>query len=132
MPLLTPLGIGMRAPWLAPLIVFGLFPVLGLLIGEDRSLPPIELSSSRIVMWYLHNLPRIYALVWISVLIWAARYAARSELTPWAYGWLIVSVGIGECGGRLHCSRAHASAVLDGSASCQADECRLRLWAHGC
>jgi len=46
-------------------------------------------------MWYLRNLPRIYALVWISALIWAARYAATSELTPWGYGWLIVSVGIG-------------------------------------
>ena len=94
MPLLTPIGVALRAPWLAPLTVFGLLPVLGLLIGEDRSLPPVELFRSRIVMWYLQNLPRIYAFVWLSVLLWAGHYASQSELTAWAYGCLIVSVGI--------------------------------------
>ena len=43
MPLLTPLGIREGSPWLAAIVVFGLFPILGLLIGEDHSLPMVGL-----------------------------------------------------------------------------------------
>ncbi len=34
-PLLTPLAFALNIPWLAPVIVFGLFPLLSLALGED-------------------------------------------------------------------------------------------------
>src|SRR5258708_24348569 len=95
MPLLTPLGIREGSPWLAAFVAFGLFPILGLLIGEDRSLPMVGLRRSRLLVGYLDYLPRIYAAVWIGTLIWAVDYAARSDLSPGTLAGLIVSVGIG-------------------------------------
>src|SRR3989442_15980522 len=95
MPLLTPLGIREGSPWLAAIVVFGLFPILGLLIGEDHSLPMVGLRRSRPLVAYLDNLPRIYAAVWIGTLAWAADYAARSDLSAGTMAGLIVSVGIG-------------------------------------
>src|SRR5882762_77213 len=94
MPLLTPLGVHAGSPWLAALVVFGLFPILGLLIGEDHSLPMVGLRRSRLLVSYLDNLPRIYAAVWIRTLAWAADYAARSDLSPGTMAGVIVSVGI--------------------------------------
>ena len=95
MPVLTPLGVHEGSPWLGALVVFGLFPILGLLIGEDHSLPMVGLRRSRLLVGYLDNLPRIYAAVWIGTLAWAADYAARSDLSPGTWVGLIVSVGIG-------------------------------------
>jgi len=95
MPLLAPLGIREGSPWLAALVVFGLFPILGVLIGEDHSLPMVGLRRSRLLVGYLDNLPRIYAVVWIGTVIWAVDYAARSNLSPGTLAGLIVSVGIG-------------------------------------
>src|SRR5882672_7998649 len=95
MPVLTPLGVHAGSPWLAALVVFGLFPILGLLVGEDYSLPLVGLRRSRLFVDYLHNLPRIYAAVWIGTLAWAADYAARSDLSAGTMAGLIVSVGIG-------------------------------------
>src|SRR5258706_6886322 len=94
-PLLTPFGVREGSPWLAAMVVFGLFPILGLLIGEDHSLPMVGLRRFHPVVDYLHNLPRIYATVWIGTLVWAADYAARSDLSAETLAGLIVSVGIG-------------------------------------
>src|SRR5882672_12751817 len=95
MPLLTPLGVREGSPWLAAVVVFGLFPILGLLVGEDHSLPMVGLRRSRVLVAYLHNLPRMYAAVWVGTVAWAADYAARSGLSPGTLAGLIVSVGIG-------------------------------------
>ena len=95
MPLLAPLGVQLEAPWLAPLVVFGLFPLLGLMIGEDRSLPVAGLRRSRLLVAYLDLLPRLFAVVWIGTLAWSLGYAARAESGPAAFAWLIVGVGIG-------------------------------------
>jgi alkane 1-monooxygenase len=95
MPLLTPLGVNAGSPWLAAIVVFGLFPILGLLVGEDHSLPVVGLRRSRLLIAYVDNLPRIYAAVWVGVLAWAADYAARSDLSAATMAGLIVSVGIG-------------------------------------
>ena len=95
MPLLAPLGLWLRMPWLAPILVFGLFPVLGLLIGEDRSLPVVGLRRSRLLVAYLDFLPRIYALAWMVTLLWAAGYAFRMNLGGTALAALTVSVGLG-------------------------------------
>ncbi len=73
----------------------GLFPILGLLVGEDHSLPKIGLRRSGALVAYLDNLPRIYAGVWVGTLAWAAEYVARSDLSAETMAGLIVSVGIG-------------------------------------
>src|SRR5258708_32087290 len=95
MPLLTPLGIREWSACVAGVVVFGLFPSLGLLVGEEHSVPMVGLRPSRLLVDYLDNLPRIYAAVWIGTLAWAADYAARSDLSAGTMAGLIVSVGIG-------------------------------------
>ena len=95
MPLLAPLGIWLGFPWLSPIVVFGLFPVLGVLVGEDRSLPIVGLRRSRALVAYLEFLPRIYALVWMATLTWAAIYVARTDLSAAALAGLTLSVCIG-------------------------------------
>lgn len=94
-PLLTPLGVDAGAAWLAPAVVFGVLPVLGLLIGEDRALPDTELYRSQMVRCYLRNLPRAYAVVWIGVLVWTLSFVAQTELGALESLWIVVSMGIG-------------------------------------
>jgi alkane 1-monooxygenase len=94
-PLLAPLGVALGMTWLSPLVVFGIFPILGLLIGEDRSLPILGLRRSPAFMAYLDHLPRLYALVWMATVGWAATYAARADFGIAAFVGLTVSVGIG-------------------------------------
>jgi alkane 1-monooxygenase len=43
---------------------------------------------------YLHELPRVYAIVWLSVLVGAIAYVERVPFTGWQEAFLIVSVGI--------------------------------------
>jgi len=95
MPLLAPLGVWLHTPWLSPILVFGFCPVLGLMIGEDRSPPVVGLRGSPLLIAYLDFLPRIYALVWMATLMWAAEYASRMNLGGTGIAALIVSVGIG-------------------------------------
>lgn len=99
MPLLTPLGVAADMPWLAPLVVFGIFPILGLLIGEDRSLPVLGLQRSAWRVAYLEWLPRIYAFVWVATLLWAAAYVTNVQADGATIAWLVVSVGIGSAVG---------------------------------
>ena len=94
MPLLAPLGVWLDLPWLAPLIVFGVFPILGLIVGEDRALPLVGMRRSPWLVAYLEWLPRIYGAVWITALVWAATYVARENPGGAAVAWLIVGVGI--------------------------------------
>jgi alkane 1-monooxygenase len=94
MPLLAPLGIRLDMPWLVPLIVFGAFPVLGLMVGEDRGLPFPGLRRSRALVEYVEWLPRIFAVIWIASLVWAAGYVSRTHLPAAAFAWLTVSVGL--------------------------------------
>ncbi len=95
MPLLAPLGVSSGLPWLAPLVVFGLFPIIGLIVGEDRSLPLVGLRKSRWLVAYLDWLPRLYAAVWIGAVLWALDYVGNVAPRPAEIGWLIVAVGIG-------------------------------------
>lgn len=94
-PLLAPLGMWLDMPWLSPLVVFGFFPLLGLLVGEDHSLPVVGLRRSPALVAYLDQLPRIYAFVWIATLVWAASYAARTDLSVVSLMGLMASIGIG-------------------------------------
>lgn len=93
-PLLAPIGVWLGTPWLAVIVVFGLLPILGVLVGEDRSLPIPGLRRSRALVTYLDFLPRIYALVWIATLAWAATYAEYAVLSTANSAGLILSVGI--------------------------------------
>ena len=95
MPLLVPLGMSVGFPWLSPVIVFGVFPILGLLIGEDRSPPVIGLRRSWTLVTYLDFLPRIYGVVWMATVVWAASYAAETRLSAASLAGLTLSVGIG-------------------------------------
>lgn len=95
MPLLAPLGIWLDIPWLSPLVAFGLFPILGFLVGEDHSLPVVGLRRSPALVAYLEHLPRIYALAWITTLVWAVSYAGHTDLSVATLTGLTVSVGIG-------------------------------------
>lgn len=94
-PLLAPLGVWLDMPWLSPVLVFGLFPLLSLLIGEDHSLPIVGLRRSPALVAYLDFLPRLFALVWVATLIWAAGYASGANLSGTGLAALTVSVGIG-------------------------------------
>jgi alkane 1-monooxygenase len=94
-PLLAPIGVWLEAPWLAVLVVFGILPILGFLVGEDRSLPIVGLRRSPALVAYLDFLPRIYALVWMGTLAWAAAFAAHTDLSLASFAALTLSVGIG-------------------------------------
>ncbi len=52
LPLLAPVGVWLNVPWLSPIVIFGLFPLLGLLIGEDHSLPLVGLRSAATHCWW--------------------------------------------------------------------------------
>ncbi len=94
-PLLAPLSVHMQLPWLAPFLVFGVFPILGLVIGEDRSLPLYGLRRIPLLVKYLDNLPRVYGLVWSAVLVWALQYVATPHLDLNHFAALTLTVGIG-------------------------------------
>ncbi len=95
MPLLAPLSTWLETPWLAPIVVFGLFPVMGLLIGEDQSLPLVGLRRFPLLIAYLDFLPRIYAFVWMATLAWAAGFASHMNLSSAGLAALTVSIGFG-------------------------------------
>ena len=95
MPLLAPLGIWLGFAWLSSVVVFGVFPILGLLIREDRSPPVIGLRRSRALVGYLDLLPRAYAVVWLVSVAWAASHAARAQLSAADLAGLALGIGIG-------------------------------------
>ncbi|GAA1407615.1 alkane 1-monooxygenase [Catellatospora coxensis] len=80
--------------WLTPVVVFGLIPVVDLLVGDDRVNPPEEaaaaLQRSRYyrVLTYLY-LPLQYAALAACCAVWA-----RGGLSPFAAAGLVLSVGI--------------------------------------
>lgn len=80
--------------WLTPAVVFGLIPVVDLLVGDDRANPPEEataaLQRSRYyrVLTYLY-LPLQYAALAACCAVWA-----RGGLSPFAAAGLVLSIGI--------------------------------------
>jgi alkane 1-monooxygenase len=93
-PLLAPLGVAAGTYWLSPMIVFGVVPVLGLLLGNDHTLPVVGLRASRVIVAYLRMLPRLYGLVWAATVAWSAHHAARTILSIGEFAGLVLSVGI--------------------------------------
>jgi alkane 1-monooxygenase len=93
-PLLVPLGATAGTYWLSPIIVFGVLPVLGILVGQDHTLPVMGLRTSRLVVAYLRALPRVYGIVWLVTLAWSARHAAQTTLSAAEFAGLVLSIGI--------------------------------------
>ncbi|MBQ0897763.1 alkane 1-monooxygenase [Micromonospora sp. U56] len=87
-------GGGAWAWWLTPVVVFGLIPVVDLLIGDDRRNPPEEavprLSADGYYRWltYLY-LPTQYAALVLCCAVWA-----RGDLSWLAAAGLVASVGV--------------------------------------
>jgi len=93
-PMLAVLGIALGLPWLSPIVVFGVFPLLGLLIGEDRSSPLLNIERKPALKMYLEMMPRLYAIVWMVTLWWGCGHAARTQLSTVDLAALIVSLGL--------------------------------------
>ncbi|WP_155375658.1 alkane 1-monooxygenase [Catellatospora vulcania] len=80
--------------WLAPVVVFGLIPLVDLLVGDDRQNPPEQafaaLQGARYyrVLTYLY-LPLQYAALAACCAVWA-----RGGLSPFGAIGLVLSVGI--------------------------------------
>ncbi|MFC5923239.1 alkane 1-monooxygenase [Micromonospora vulcania] len=87
-------GGGAWAWWLTPAIVFGLIPVIDVLLGDDRQNPPDEavprLSADGYYRWltYLY-LPAQYAALVLCCAVWA-----RDELTVASAAGLVATVGV--------------------------------------
>ncbi|WP_320064758.1 alkane 1-monooxygenase [Micromonospora sp. RTGN7] len=87
-------GAGWWAWWLPPLTVFGVIPVVDLLIGDDRSNPPEtampKLARNGYYRWltYLY-LPFQYAGLVLGCALWAS-----GELDPLGAAGLIVTLGV--------------------------------------
>ncbi|MFI7073065.1 alkane 1-monooxygenase [Micromonospora sediminicola] len=80
--------------WLTPAVVFGLIPVIDLLIGDDRENPPDEavpaLQADGYYRWltYLY-LPAQYAALVLCCAVWAG-----GGLSWWAAAGLVATVGV--------------------------------------
>ncbi|MGS2614418.1 alkane 1-monooxygenase [Micromonospora sp. LZ34] len=80
--------------WLTPAIVFGLIPIVDLLIGDDRSNPPEaavpQLAADGYYRWltYLY-LPAQYAALVLCCAVWA-----RGGLSPFGAAGLVLTVGV--------------------------------------
>ena len=92
-PLLVPLGAKVGTTWLSPIVMFGVCPLLGLIIGQENSVPLSGLRRSPVRRAYLHALPRVYVLVWAGTLLWAAAFAADGQLAFAEFIGLIIGVG---------------------------------------
>ncbi|MBM0239953.1 alkane 1-monooxygenase [Micromonospora sp. ATA32] len=80
--------------WITPAVVFGLIPMIDLLIGDDRRNPPEEavrrLQADGYYRWltYLY-LPAQYAALVLCCAVWA-----RGELSPVGAAGLVATVGV--------------------------------------
>lgn len=77
-PSLPLLGYVLHFNWLAPLLVFIVFPVAGLIIGTDKSPPDSTSSQNRVLEDYLLMLPRLWVFLWISALILGTQLLATT------------------------------------------------------
>lgn len=93
-PALVPLAGSAGMYWLAPVIMFGALPVLGLIVGQDHALPLTTIRRSRLLRAYLLWLPRLYAFTWAAAVLWSVDHAHRTVLTAPDLTGLILSVGI--------------------------------------
>ena len=70
-PLLAPVGYYAYLPWLSPVFVFAVIPVLDLLIGPDRT-QPLHQPVPRAASLWLYLVPHLYVVTWLATLLWSA------------------------------------------------------------
>jgi alkane 1-monooxygenase len=97
LPLVSLLGWGVGAGewlmWLTPLVVYGLVPLLDLLLGEDRNNPPEALVPTlESDAWYRWLTWLAVPAVWLTVIA-ATWLAVRGDLS--LFGWLGLAVSVG-------------------------------------
>lgn len=92
-PALAPIGYYSGAPWLAPLLILVVVPVLEVVLPDDRSTG--ALRGYRAVGVLLRLVPFVYSAVWAAVLGWALWMLNSGPLPVGDTTWLLVSVGIG-------------------------------------
>lgn len=93
-PLLPAIGYSFGTTWLTPLMVFIVFPIIGLLGGSDKSVAPIGIDSMRWLRRYLYLLPLLFAPLWIANLAWGASLLATTESSGWEIGGMLFSLAI--------------------------------------
>lgn len=93
-PLLPIVGHSNGTTWLTPLVVFIVFPIAGLLIGDDKSAPPKDIAATPWLRTYLEALPLVFVPIWIFGLGWGANVLANSEFSPWEIGGMLFSMAI--------------------------------------
>jgi alkane 1-monooxygenase len=97
LPLVSLLGWGAGAGewlmWLTPLVVYGLVPLLDLLLGEDRNNPPeVLVPALERDAWYRWLTWLAVPAVWLTVIA-ATWLAVRGGLS--LFGWLGLAVSVG-------------------------------------
>jgi alkane 1-monooxygenase len=93
-PLLTPIACAYGTTWLTPVVVFLVFPVAGLMIGQDRSVPTVRAEHNAWLQIYFYVLPHAYAVLWVGGLFWGANLLGMGELEGWPLGGFILSLAI--------------------------------------
>ncbi len=93
-PVLPPLvlvGYYIGLPWIVPVIVFVGIPLADLVIGSDESRPPLH--SSVLALAWLRTIPRLYVVLWLGTLMYAAYILSREPHLTDAV-WLVASAAV--------------------------------------
>lgn len=93
-PFLTPIGLAFGSTWLTPIVVFVVFPIAGLLIGEDRSTPTARVERDAWLQGYFRMLPLAYAVLWLGGLFWGAAMLDLHQFEGWTLGGFLFSLAI--------------------------------------
>lgn len=92
--MLVPLGVGVGAYWLSPIVLFGVLPFLGLLVGQDNAPPVVGLRDAPLLMFYLNWLPRLYGVVWSLTVVWTADFVSSSAVPVSGFAGIVTGVGL--------------------------------------
>lgn len=93
-PLLPALGYHHGTAWLTPAVVFIVFPIAGLLSGNDKSSAPARIGTMAWLKNYLYVLPLAFVPIWIGSLAWGASLLASNPFSGWQIGGLLFSLAI--------------------------------------
>lgn len=93
-PLLTPLGICLGAPWLSFAVVYGVVPLLDLVIGRDPTNAYVAGQRANTTSTlYFYLIPHLYAVVWLVTLISVLHWLSAAEVSTGDLIWIMLSLG---------------------------------------
>jgi alkane 1-monooxygenase len=92
-PLLAPIGYYARLPWLSPVFVFAVLPILDLLIGPDRT-QPLQQPAPRAATLWLYFVPHLYVATWLATLLWAVVALADDSASLGARVSVVIAVAL--------------------------------------